>query len=156
MADQTLTEASLEVLASQRRVIEQIREVAFPDQIGQPIEQDAMRRLLTLAEEQAVARIAPVPTDVPGLRELSDAASPDWTMTGQGAIAWTVREGPRGAQIGNFICEEDAAFAVAAVAFTRAALAAFGDAPREPTSGFERGYRTGYEAALRDKEMNRE
>lgn len=64
-----LTEASLEVLASQRRVIEQVRELAFPDQIGQPIDQDALRRLLALVEEQAVARVTQ-PTPYPLLEAL--------------------------------------------------------------------------------------
>jgi hypothetical protein len=62
------------------------------------------------------------PDDAAALSELSDAASPDWTLVGQGSIAWMVREGPNGAQIGNFICQEDAEFAVAAVTFVRALL----------------------------------
>ena len=63
-----LTEASLEVLASQRRVIEEVRELAFPHMVGEPIEQDAMRALLRLAEEQAAERAARQAPDTSGLR----------------------------------------------------------------------------------------
>lgn len=65
-----------------------------------------------------------IPLTAEELRVLSDAASPDWTLAGPGSIAWMVREGPRGAQIGNFICVEDAEFAVAAVNYVRSRLAA--------------------------------
>jgi hypothetical protein len=68
--------------------------------------------------------LAPATGAASDLAALSDEASPDWTLTEDGTIAWMVREGPRGAQIGNFILREDAEFAVAAVAFLRAALAA--------------------------------
>jgi hypothetical protein len=63
--------------------------------------------------------------DTSGLRELSNDASPDWVLAERGAAVRVVREGSdRGAQVGNFICEEDAEFAVAAVAYVRTALAA--------------------------------
>ena len=48
-----------------------------------------------------------------------DDVSPGPWVVEQGSIAWKVREGPGGPQIGNFILEADARFAAAA----RAALA---------------------------------
>jgi hypothetical protein len=63
------------------------------------------------------------PDDLEALRALSEEASPEWGQPERGSITWMVRERGSGPQIGNFICIEDAVFAVAAVNYVRKLLA---------------------------------
>ncbi len=92
----------------------------------------------TLKDEfkrQRRAAVAAFAADIEGLRALSEAASEDWTEAERG-ITRMVREHSRGAQIGNFILDEDAALAVAAVNLVRALLHTVASEPR-PTGGTE-------------------
>lgn len=47
------TAAGIEQLASMRRVVEEVREIAFPDQIGQPIPQESAVLLVRAIEDES-------------------------------------------------------------------------------------------------------
>jgi hypothetical protein len=72
------------------------------------------------------ARAVPVDGDRERLAALSDEASPGPWVIERGSIAWTIRERAGGAQVGNVVCDEDAAFIVALVNAFRAGVSLTG------------------------------
>ena len=70
-----VTEAGREVLASARRVITEVREIAFPHMVGEPIPQDSLSTLVVMAEQEARnLALAEVEAKVAGLLAVADAA----------------------------------------------------------------------------------